>query len=218
MATLKELNSQLTAAQKKHGAKSQAAGRIQYKINQLNKDSKGTAVKTKTGVLKSKTGVVRQKDATKKKRKPAVQKLTMDRNPNTVAKKKAGGKMSDLVYDKPKKVTNKVTVTPYKTAKVTSVPITTAQMQAEQRRFNEQHRKNLATIKAAKKEAKRQNDSIDKMASKADKEMRANKKKADRVRKQTDNEKLQSARRRLSTSEKVKARQKDYRNNKTSPY
>lgn len=109
MATLKELNSQLAAAQKKHGAKSQAAGRIQYKINQLNKDSKGTAVKTKTGVLKSKTGVVRQKDATKKKRKPAVQKLTMDRNPNTVAKKKA---------DKPK---SNVTVTPYKAAKITDL-------------------------------------------------------------------------------------------------
>ena len=181
MATLKELNSQLAAAQKKHGAKSQAAGRIQYKINQLNKGSKGTAVK-------SKTGVVRQNDATKKKRKPAVKKLTMDRNPNTVAKKKAGGKMSDLVYDKPKKVTNKVTVTPYKTAKVTSVPITTAQMQAEQRRFNEQHRKNLATIKAA------------------------------RVAGQKQNEKNWNATRKLSTDEKVEQRRKDYRNNKTSPY
>ena len=112
MKTLKELNSQLAAAQKKHGAKSQAAGRIQYKINQLNKDSKGTAVKTKTGVLKSKTGVVRQKDATKKKRKPAVQKLTMDRNPNTVAKKKA------VALDNTKSKVNKVTVTPYKTAKI----------------------------------------------------------------------------------------------------
>ena len=142
----------------------------------------------------------------------------MDRNPNTVAKKKAGGKMSDLVYDKPKKVTNKVTVTPYKTAKVTSVPITTAQMQAEQRRFNEQHRKNLATIKAAKKEAKRQNDSIDKMASKADKEMRANKKKAARVAGQKQNEKNWNATRKLSTDEKVEQRRKDYRNNKTSPY
>ena len=67
MATLKELNSQLAAAQKKHGAKSQAAGRIQYKINQLNKGSKGTAVRTKDGkAVKSKTGVVRQKAGKKK--------------------------------------------------------------------------------------------------------------------------------------------------------
>ena len=104
MATLKELNVQLVAAQKKHGAKSQAAGRIQYKINQLNKDSKGTAVKTKTGVLKSKTGVVRQKDATKKKRKPAVKKLTVDRNPNTVAKKKDGKVTVTGLNGKSKKV------------------------------------------------------------------------------------------------------------------
>tara|TARA_R110002073_G_scaffold48501_1_gene130333 strand:+ start:278 stop:766 length:489 start_codon:yes stop_codon:yes gene_type:complete len=91
MATLKELNSQLAAAQKKHGAKSQAAGRIQYKINQLNKDSKGTVVKTKDGkAVKSKTGVVRQNDTSKKKRKSGVKKLTKDRNPNTVVKKKDG--------------------------------------------------------------------------------------------------------------------------------
>ena len=114
METKASLNAQLAAAKKKHGAKSQAAGRIQYKLNQLNKDSKGTAVKTKTGVLRSKTGVVRQKDTSKKVRKPAVKKLTMDRNPNTVAKavakKKAG---------KPK---SNVTVTPYKAAKITKGP------------------------------------------------------------------------------------------------
>ena len=68
MSTFKQkkaLNVQLVAAQKKHGAKSQAAGRIQYKINQLNqtqrKDSKGrslgTAVRTSNGsVVKSGTG------------------------------------------------------------------------------------------------------------------------------------------------------------------
>ena len=68
MSTFKQkkaLNVQLAAAQKKHGAKSQAAGRIQYKINQLNqtqrKDSKGrslgTAVRTSNGsVVKSGTG------------------------------------------------------------------------------------------------------------------------------------------------------------------
>jgi hypothetical protein len=74
MSTFKQkkaLNVQLAAAQKKHGAKSQAAGRIQYKINQLNqtqrKDSKGrslgTAVRTSNGsVVKSGTGgIVRTK-------------------------------------------------------------------------------------------------------------------------------------------------------------
>ena len=72
MSTFKQkkaLNVQLAAAQKKHGAKSQAAGRIQYKINQLNqtqrKDSKGrslgSVVRTKNGIVKSATGPVRTK-------------------------------------------------------------------------------------------------------------------------------------------------------------
>ena len=197
METKGSLNAQLVAAQKKHGAKSQAAGRIQYKLNQLNKDSKGTVVRTKDGkAVKSKTGVIRQKDASKKVRKPAVKKLTMDRNPNTVTK--AATKVATKVA--PKKVTNKVTVTPYKAAKITSMPYTTAERQAEFNRFNEQHRKNLAAIKAAKKEAKRQNDSIDKMARKADKEMRANKKKTDRVKKQTAQEKAQAAYRKSAAS------------------
>tara|TARA_R100001377_G_C3135651_1_gene90887 strand:- start:41 stop:673 length:633 start_codon:yes stop_codon:yes gene_type:complete len=197
METKASLNAQLAAAQKKHGAKSQAAGRIQYKLNQLNKDSKGTVVRTKDGkAVKSKTGVIRQKDASKKVRKPAVKKLTMDRNPNTVTK--AATKVATKVA--PKKVTNKVTVTPYKAAKITSMPYTTAERQAEFNRFNEQHRKNLAAIKAAKKEAKRQNDSIDKMARKADKEMRANKKKTDRVKKQTAQEKAQAAYRKSAAS------------------
>ena len=103
MSTFKQkkaLNVQLAAAQKKHGAKSQAAGRIQYKINQLNqtqrKDSKGrslgTAVRTSNGsVVKSGTGgTVRTKPtvlsqsqkalATKKKTivKPVVKKSTQN--------------------------------------------------------------------------------------------------------------------------------------------
>ena len=139
MATLKELNSQLAAAQKKHGAKSQAAGRIQYKINQLNKDSKGTAVKTKTGVLKS-----------------------------------------------------NVTVTPYKTAKITKGPqsgtaVNVLKGRPKNKPFvstNPQVVKNLA---AAKK-------------------------------KEDAQKKLQAARRKLSTDKKVKQRQKDYRNNSNTSY
>jgi len=202
METKASLNAQLAAA-KKAGKSMQTIGRIQYKLNQLNKDSKGTAVKTKTGVLKSKTGVVRQKDASKKVRKPAVKKLTMDRNPNTVTK--AATKVATKVATKPKgkgtgivKSTAKSFAAPQ--AKVTSMPYTTAERQAEFNRFNEQHRKNLAAIKAAKKEAKRQNDSIDRMASKADKEMRANKKKTDRLKKQTAQEKIQAANKRTFAS------------------
>ena len=78
-------------------------------------------------------------------------------------------------------------------AKITSVPYTTAELQTEFNRFNKQHRKNLGAIKAAKKEAKRQNDSIDRMASKADEEMRANKKKTDRLKKQAAQEKIRAA-------------------------
>ena len=110
MATLKELNSQLSAAQKKHGAKSQAAGRIQYKINQLNKGSKGTAVKSKTGVVKSKTGVVRQTDATKKKRTVTKRKTPLTGSPSAgTAKKKAPDMYNEAVaLDKKKKT---VTIT-----------------------------------------------------------------------------------------------------------
>ena len=187
METKASLNAQLAAAQKKHGAKSQAAGRIQYKLNQLNKDSKGTAVKTKTGVLKSKTGVVRQKDASKKVRQPAVKKLTMDRNPNTVAKA----------------ATKKVTVTPYKAAKITkgtpnkitpnsgskgniervklnnitlaSTKANRLSKQQDQKQIQAANNASIAAAnkaaakkKAAKKEAKRQNDAIEKMVSRQD--------------------------------------------------
>ena len=179
MATLKELNSQLAAAQKKHGAKSQAAGRIQYKINQLNKDSKGTVVRTKDGkAVKSKTGVVRQKDATKKKRKPAVQKLTMDRNPNTVVKKKAGPDMykQAVALDNTKSKVNKVTVTPYKAPP--KIKDLSANKRAELVRKQGSPSGAAASLKlreknlAAKKEAKRQNDAIDKIANASDKDNR----------------------------------------------
>ena len=175
MATLKELNSQLAAAQKKHGAKSQAAGRIQYKINQLNKDSKGTVVRTKDGkAVKTKTGVVRQNDASKKVRKPAVQKLTMDRNPNTVVKKKAGPDMykQAVALDNTKSKVNKVTVTPYKPAKIKDL---SANKRAELVRKQGSPSGAAASLKlreknlAAKKEAKRQNDAIDKIANASDK-------------------------------------------------
>ena len=188
METKAALKAQIAAA-KKAGKSMQTVGRLQYKLNQLNKDSKGTAVKSKTGVVKSKTGIVRQKDATKKKRKPAVKKLTMDRNPNTVAKKKAGGKMSDLVYDKPK---SNVTVTPYKTAKITKGPQSGTAVNVLKGRpknkpyvsTNPQVVKNLA---AAKK-------------------------------KEDAQKKRQAALRKLSTDKKVKQRQKDYRNNSKTSY
>ena len=158
METKASLKAQIAAA-KKAGKSMQTVGRLQYKLNQLNKDSKGTAVKTKTGVLKSKTGVVRQKDASKKVRKPAVKKLTTDRNPNTVAKKKAGPDMykKAVALDKPK---SNVTVTPYKAAKITDL---SANKRAEQVRKNASpsgaaasrklYEKKLADKKAAAKKA-----------------------------------------------------------------
>ena len=91
-------------------------------------------------------------------------------------------------------------------------------IQAENNKKIKAHQAKLAKQKADKKEAKRQNDAIDSMASKSDKAMRARKKTAARLAGQEQNEKNWNATRKLSTDEKVKQRQKDYRNNKTSPY
>ena len=52
-AEKKALNKQLAEAKKKHGAKSQAAGRIQYKLNNLSADPKGNAVRTKSTTNKA---------------------------------------------------------------------------------------------------------------------------------------------------------------------
>jgi hypothetical protein len=245
MATLKELNSQLAAAQKKHGAKSQAAGRIQYKINQLNKGSKGTTVKSKTGVVKSKTGVVRQTDATKKKRTVTKRKTPSAKQPNNPFKtvvsaapapaKIKGSPIKKKIAansgSKAKKITSnsgsKGNIEPVKLNNITlsstkanrlSKQQKQKQIQAENNKKIAAHQAKLAKQKAAKKEAKRQNDAIDAMASKSDKAMRERKKTAARLAGQKQNEKNWNATRKLSTDEKVKQRQKDYRNNKTSPY
>jgi len=86
-AEKKALKSQIAAA-KKAGKSTQTIGRLQYKLNQLTKDSKGSAVKTKTGVLKSKTGVVRQTDASKKKRVVAKRKAPLSGHPSASTTKK----------------------------------------------------------------------------------------------------------------------------------
>ena len=68
-AMKKKLKAEIAAA-KKAGKSMQTIGKIQYKLNQISKDSKGTPVRTKDNkTVKSKTGVVRQK-AAKKKRGP----------------------------------------------------------------------------------------------------------------------------------------------------
>ena len=68
-AMKKKLKAEIAAA-KKAGKSMQTIGKLQYKLNQISKDSKGTPVRTKDGkTVKSKTGVVRQK-AAKKKRGP----------------------------------------------------------------------------------------------------------------------------------------------------
>ena len=64
-AMKKKLKAEIAAA-KKAGKSMQTVGKLQYKLNQISKDSKGTPVKSKTGVVKSKTGVVRQKAGKKK--------------------------------------------------------------------------------------------------------------------------------------------------------
>jgi len=289
METKASLKAQIAAA-KKAGKSMQTVGRLQYKLNQLNKDSKGTAVKTKTGVLKSKTGVVRQTDSSKKVRKPAVKKMTMDRNPNTVTK--AATKVATKVA--PKKVTNKVTgnsgskrpmsstkkVTPNSGSKGNIQPVklnkitlasTKANSLSKQQKQEQIQAANNAQIaadnkaaakkKAINNESNRVNDSIESRANKADTAMRqklarnaystrltqvdlaklkqkqkvaaenkaAAKKAADKkaaAKKAADkkaamiaaDKKKQAATRKLSTQAKVEARQKDYRNNKTSPY
>ena len=246
MATLKELNSQLAAAQKKHGAKSQAAGRIQYKINQLNKDSKGTVVRTKDGkAVKTKTGVVRQTDATKKKRTVTKRKTPSEKQPNnpfktvvSAATAPAKIKVSPIKKkiaansgSKTKKITpnsgSKGNIQPVRLNKITlasteanrlSKQQKQKQIQAENNKKIAAQKAKLAKQKAAKKEAKRQNEAIDEMASKSDKAMRARKKTAARLAGQKQNEKNWNATRKLSTDEKVEQRRKDYRNNKTSPY
>ena len=79
-AEKRELKSQIAAA-KKAGKSTQTIGRLQYKLNQLTKDSKGSAVKTKTGV-------VRQTDASKKKRVVAKRKAPLSGHPSASAAKK----------------------------------------------------------------------------------------------------------------------------------
>jgi len=105
-AEKRALKAQIASA-KKAGKSTQTIGRLQYKLNQLTKDSKGTPVKTKSGVLKSKTGIVRQTDASKKKR-VVVKKKGPDFYKDAVAldKKKAKSKkVSNLITPNHVKVT-----------------------------------------------------------------------------------------------------------------
>ena len=102
-AEKKSLKAQIAAA-KKAGKSMQTVGKLQYKLNQLMKTKqKGKPVKRKTPL----TGSPSAGTGTAKK----------------VVKKKAGGKMSDLVYDKPKGkgtgiVKSTAKTTPYKPAKI----------------------------------------------------------------------------------------------------
>jgi len=77
-AEKRALKAQIAAA-KKAGKSTQTIGRLQYKLNQLTKDSKGTPVKTK---VKTKSGVVRQTDTSKKKRVVAKRKEPLTGHPN----------------------------------------------------------------------------------------------------------------------------------------
>ena len=100
-AEKKALKAQIAAA-KKAGKSMQTVGKLQYKLNQLMKTKqKGKPVKRKTPLTGSPSAGTAKK----------------------VVKKKAGGKMSDLVYDKPKGkgtgiVKSTAKTTPYKPAKI----------------------------------------------------------------------------------------------------
>ena len=191
METKASLNAQLAAAKKKHGAKSQAAGRIQYKINQLNKDSKGTVVRTKDGkAVKSKTGVVRQNDASKKVRTITKRKTPLTGSPSagtgTVKKVVKSKNYSSAGYGRPvstlaKKVTpnsgSKGNIQPVKLNKITlaSAEANRKSKQQQQKQIQAANNASIAEAnkaaakkKAAKKEAKRQNDAIEKMVSRQD--------------------------------------------------
>jgi len=119
-----------------------------------------------------------------------------DRGPSSgtgkkVAKKKAGPDMykDAVALDKPK---SNVTVTPYKTAKITKGPQSGTAV-------------NVLKGRPKNKPYVSTNPQVVKNLAAAKKKEDAQKKR-------------QAALRKLSTKEKVKQRQKDYRNNKTSPY
>ena len=168
-AEKKKLKAEIAAA-KKAGKSMQTVGKLQYKLNQLMKTKqKGKPVKRKTPL----TGSPSAGTGTAKK----------------VVKKKAGGKMSDLVYDKPKGkgtgiVKSTAKTTPYKAAKIKKVTPKKVGYSSSYTPTNPKVLENLSA--AAKKQAK--------------------------------NERLQAARRKLSTPKKVKERQKDYRNNRNTSY
>jgi len=169
-AEKKALKAQIAAA-KKAGKSMQTVGKLQYKLNQLMKTKqKGKPVKRKTPL----TGSPSAGTGTAKK----------------VVKKKAGGKMSDLVYDKPKGkgtgiVKSTAKTTPYKAAKIKKV--TPKKVTPKKVGYTPTNPKVLENLSAAAK-------------------------------KQAENERLQAARRKLSTPKKVKERQKDYRNNRNTSY
>tara|TARA_R110000796_G_scaffold12652_1_gene41670 strand:+ start:164 stop:712 length:549 start_codon:yes stop_codon:yes gene_type:complete len=131
-AMKKKLKAEIAAA-KKAGKSMQTVGKLQYKLNQISRDSKGNAIKDGSGnAIKTKTGVVRQKPVKKTvtpKQKKKYDALYAEAaalgkpKAKAVVKPKPKGKMSDLVYDKPK---SNVTVTPYPTAKIKKIDVSQA--------------------------------------------------------------------------------------------
>jgi len=226
-AEKKSLKAQIAAA-KKAGKSVQTVGRLQYKLNQLMKNpQKGKPVKRKTPSAKQPNNpfkaIASAAPAAKIKGSPIKKKIvansgskTKKITPNSGSKVTTKKVAKKVGYSSSYTPTNEVVISNLKSA---------AKKQADQKKIQAEnnkkiaaHQAKLAKQKADKKEAKRQNDAIDAMASKSDKAMRASKKTAARLAGQKQNEKNWNATRKLSTDEKVKQRQKDYRNNKTSPY
>ena len=127
---IRRLKSKIAAANKA-GKSKQTVGKLQYKLNQLTKNSKGSVVRSKNGIVKSAAGPVRTTDTSPKKMRTVTKLKTplADRGPSsgtgTVKKVVKSKNYSSAGYNRPvstsvKKVTPKK-VTP-KNASSTAIP------------------------------------------------------------------------------------------------
>ena len=81
---IRRLKSKIAAANKA-GKSKQTVGKLQYKLNQLTKNSKGSVVRSKNGIVKTATGPVRTTDTSPKKMRTVTKLKTplADRGPSS---------------------------------------------------------------------------------------------------------------------------------------
>ena len=105
-ADIRRLKSKIAAANKA-GKSKQTVGKLQYKLNQLTKNSKGSVVRSKNGIVKTATGPVRTTDTSPKKMRTVTKLKTplADRGPSsgtgTVKKVVKSKNYSSAGYDRP---------------------------------------------------------------------------------------------------------------------